>query len=190
MEILGLNQFSLPEMLHPLVYIGLLLLLSYAGGKVASYLKVPRISGYIAIGMLISPSVLGLFHERLVKEELALITDIALAIIAFSIGGSLRMSKLTGVISLGVLSRHVFSPSHEPQIHPRFLISMITAKKAKDIMQKNTVVATEGEKLKQVLKRMIRTGVEDIPVLDKEKRIIADLTLADLLRFVVNSNEH
>jgi len=37
---------------------------------------------------------------------------------------------------------------------------------------------------------MIRTGVEDIPVLDKEKRIIADLTLADLLRFAVNSNEH
>jgi len=98
--------------------------------------------------------------------------------------------KLSGVISLKVLSRHVFSPSHEPQIHPRFIISMITAKKAKDIMQKNTVVASEEEKLKQVLKRMIRTGVEDIPVLNKDKRIIADLTLADLLRFVVNSNEH
>jgi len=94
MEIPGLNQFNLPEIQHPLVYIGLLLLLSYAGGKVASYLKAPRISGYIVIGMLISPSVLGLFHERMVKEELALITDIALAIIAFSIGGSLRMSKL------------------------------------------------------------------------------------------------
>jgi len=94
MEIFGLNQFSLPEIQHPLVYIGLLLLLSYAGGKVASYLKAPRISGYIVIGMLISPSVLGLFHERVVKEDLALITDIALAIIAFSIGGSLRMSKL------------------------------------------------------------------------------------------------
>ena len=95
--------------------------------------------------------------------------------------------KLTGVISLRILSRHVFSSSHEPQIHPRFLISMITAKKAKDIMQKNTIVATEEEKVKQVLKRMIRTGVEDIPVLNKEKRIIADLTLADLLRFVVSA---
>jgi len=98
--------------------------------------------------------------------------------------------KLSGVISLGVLSRHVFSSSHEPQIHPRFLISMITADKAKDIMQKNTVVATEKEEVKQVLKRMIRTGVKEIPVLDKDKRIIADLTLTDLLRFVVNSDEH
>ena len=46
------------------------------------------------------------------------------------------------------------------------------------------------QKVKQVLKRMIRTGVKEIPVLNKDKRIIADLTLADLLRFVVNSNEH
>lgn len=94
MDILGLNQFSLPAIQHPLVYIGLLLLLSYTGGKIANYLKAPRISGYIVIGMLISPSVLGVFHERLIKEDLTLITDIALAIIAFSIGGSLRMSKL------------------------------------------------------------------------------------------------
>ena len=90
--------------------------------------------------------------------------------------------KLTGVISLGVLSRHVFSPSYEPQIHPRFLISMITADKAKDIMQKNTVVATEEEEVKQVLKRMVRTGVKEIPVLNKDKRIIADLTLADFFK--------
>jgi len=100
-----------------------------------------------------------------------------------------KNKKLNGVISLKILSRHVFSSSHEPQIHPGFLISMITAKKARDIMQKNTIVATEEEKIKTVLKRMIRTGVEDIPVLDKEKRIIADLTLADLLRFVVNSED-
>ena len=42
--------------------------------------------------------------------------------------------KLTGTISLGLLARHVFSTSHEPQIHPRFLINMITAETAKDIM--------------------------------------------------------
>ncbi len=88
------NLFNLLETLHPLVYIGLLLLLSYAGGKVANYLKAPRVSGYLVMGMLASPSILGIFHERLVKEELTLITDIALAIIAFSIGGSLRISKL------------------------------------------------------------------------------------------------
>lgn len=79
---------------HPLVFLGLLLLLSHFGGKVANYLKAPRVTGYLVVGVLLSPSVLGLFHERLVKEDLTLITDIALAIIAFSIGGALRLAKL------------------------------------------------------------------------------------------------
>lgn len=78
----------------PLIYIGLLLILSYAGGKFANLLKAPRVSGYLVMGMIVSPSVLGLFHERLVKEDLSLITDIALAIIAFTIGGSLRIAQL------------------------------------------------------------------------------------------------
>ncbi len=94
MEVIYLNLFNLVEKPNLLVYIGLLLLLSYAGGKLANFLKAPRVSGYLVIGMILSPSVLGLFHERLVKEELTLITDIALAIIAFSIGGGLGLEKL------------------------------------------------------------------------------------------------
>jgi len=94
MESIYLNLFNLMETPHLLIYIGLLLLFSYAGGKIANYLKAPRITGYLVIGMLMSPSLLGLFHERLVKEDLTLITDIALAIIAFSIGGSLRITQL------------------------------------------------------------------------------------------------
>ena len=94
--------------------------------------------------------------------------------------------KLTGTISLGLLARHVFSASHEPQIHPRFLIHMITAETAKDIMQKNPVVTTEEEKVEVVLRRMIRTNAKEIPVLDKEKRVVADLTMVDLLKFLLN----
>jgi len=94
MEVIYFNLFNLVEKPHLLVYLGLLLLLSYAGGKLANFLKAPRVSGYLVIGMILSPSVLGLFHGRLVKEELTLITDIALAIIAFSIGGGLGLAKL------------------------------------------------------------------------------------------------
>ena len=93
--------------------------------------------------------------------------------------------KLAGLISLGILARHVFSPSHEPQIHPRFLINMITAETAKDIMKRKTVVATENEQVGMVLKRMIRTNVHEMPVVDDEKRVVADITLIDLLRFLV-----
>jgi len=98
--------------------------------------------------------------------------------------------RLTGTISLGLLARHVFSPSHEPQIHPRFLIDMITAETAKDIMQKNTVVATEEEEVGSVLRRMLGANVKEIPVLDREKRVFADITIVDLLRFLFNATEH
>jgi len=94
--------------------------------------------------------------------------------------------KLTGTISLGLLARHVFSTIHEPQIHPRFLINMITAETAKDIMQKNLVVTTEEEKVEVVLRRMIRTNAKEIPVLDKEERVVADLTMVDFLKFILN----
>ena len=94
MEIIYFRFLNLIENPHPLVYMGLLLLLSYVGGKLANLLKAPRVSGYLVTGMILSPSVLGLFQEKLVEEELALITDIALAIIAFSIGGGLGLAKM------------------------------------------------------------------------------------------------
>jgi CBS domain-containing protein len=98
--------------------------------------------------------------------------------------------KLSGTISLELLVRHVFSASYEPQIHPRFLMSLITAETAKDIMLKNPVVTTEDEEVVIALKRMIETNVKEIPVLDREKRVVADLTIVDLLRFISNSTEH
>jgi Kef-type K+ transport system membrane component KefB len=79
---------------HPLVHIGLLLLCGYAGGRIANYLNLPRVTGYLVMGMILSPSVLGVFNEELVREDLSLITDIALAIIAFSVGGTLELSKV------------------------------------------------------------------------------------------------
>ncbi len=94
MELTHSSLLDFLQELHPLVFVGLLLLASYAGGRIANSLKIPRVTGYLVAGMLLSPSVSGFFHERLVKEELTLITHIALAIIAFSIGGSLGLDKI------------------------------------------------------------------------------------------------
>jgi CBS domain-containing protein len=98
--------------------------------------------------------------------------------------------RLTGTISWGLLARHVFSSSHDPQIHPRFIMSMITAETAKDIMQKNPVFTTENELVETLLKKIIQRKVQEIPVLDKEKRVIANLTIVDLLRFLFKSRKH
>ena len=37
--------------------------------------------------------------------------------------------------------------------------------------------------------RMIKTNVKEIPVLDVEKRVIADLTMVDLLEFLIDTGE-
>ncbi|MDW7773612.1 MAG: cation:proton antiporter [Desulfobulbaceae bacterium] len=79
---------------HALVYVGLLLLLSYLGGEIASYCKAPRVTGYLVMGMLVGHSVIGLFPRKMVQQDLVLVTHIALSIIAFSIGGSLNLGKM------------------------------------------------------------------------------------------------
>ena len=79
---------------HPLFYLGLLILCGYAGGRAAHALNLPRISGYIFAGMLLSPSTTGILGAGVLENDLSLITDIALGIIAFSIGGTLEFDKL------------------------------------------------------------------------------------------------
>lgn len=84
----------LPESTHILVYVGLLLLVSQVAGRLAGALRVPRVVGYLIAGIFVGPSLLGLLDQELVEQRLGLITDIALAVIAFSIGGALRVDEI------------------------------------------------------------------------------------------------
>lgn len=92
--------------------------------------------------------------------------------------------QLLGTIALGPLVRHVFRQSHEPKIHPRHIMSIITTEMAKDIMEKHPIFAGEDEDVEHVLKRMIGKNVTEIAVLDEEKRVVADVTMVDLLKFL------
>jgi Kef-type K+ transport system membrane component KefB len=92
---------QLPEEVHLLVYVGLLLLLSQLGGKVARWIHAPRVTGYLIAGIVFGPSLLGLWNKGLIENELAVMVDVALGVIAFSVGSSLHWSKvrrLGGVI--------------------------------------------------------------------------------------------
>jgi len=63
-------------------------------------------------------------------------------------------------------------------------MSMITTETAKDIMQKNPIFAREDEDVEVVIKKMIGKNVKEIAVLDEEKRVVADVTMIDLLKFL------
>jgi len=97
-----------PDQVHVLVYAGLLLLASQICGRFANLLNAPRVTGYLVVGILLGPSVFGLLSHDLVVHDMALVTDIALAIIAFSIGGSLAvptMKRLGGSIFAVAISQ-------------------------------------------------------------------------------------
>lgn len=72
---------------------GMLLVIGYLMGKVASRLHLPVISGYILAGLLVSPSLTGIFSETH-QESFQFITEIALGLVALTIGAEFTFGKL------------------------------------------------------------------------------------------------
>lgn len=79
---------------NPLLAVGLLLFVGYWGGRFANWVKLPRVSGYLLTGILLSPSLTGVFSERLINQDLHIVTEIALGLIAYTIGGSLVIESI------------------------------------------------------------------------------------------------
>lgn len=78
---------------HIVFNIGLLLIVGYAFGKIAEKLKLPSITGYIVSGLLLGESVLNLVGQEM-AHSLNSITEVALSIIALTIGSEFRIEKL------------------------------------------------------------------------------------------------
>ena len=90
--------------------------------------------------------------------------------------------RFRGVLSLGNMIRHVFFHYHDPSINSRSLVSMSVSETAGDFMQREAMFAIHSEDVEDVLQRMIDHNVKEIPILNDEKRVVADLTIVDLLK--------
>jgi len=73
--------------------IGIIIVIGFLGGLVTEKIKFPRITGYIIIGLLLSPSLLNVISAETI-ENLDILTNIALGVIAFLIGGSLHLETI------------------------------------------------------------------------------------------------
>lgn len=82
---------------HILVYAGLIFLISQIFGRAATALKLPRLIGYLVAGVLLGPSFIGVFSIDQLQGKLHLVSEVALALIAYSIGSSLSFEKLKGL---------------------------------------------------------------------------------------------
>lgn len=74
-------------------FLGFILLAGFGAGKLINYLKLPAVTGYLLIGLLVGPSLLGLVSAE-TMELLAPINTIALSIIAFLIGDEFSFKQL------------------------------------------------------------------------------------------------
>lgn len=82
-----------PEMAGGTMLLGFLLLAGFVSGELARGLRLPRITGYLTIGILFGPYVLALVPREVVVD-FKLINDIALSAIALQAGGELRIAGI------------------------------------------------------------------------------------------------
>lgn len=76
-----------------LLAVGVMITVGLLGGVLSNRVKFPRVTGYIVVGILLSPSVFNLV-SRATIDSLDIVTHIALGIIAYLIGASLRLESL------------------------------------------------------------------------------------------------
>lgn len=73
--------------------LAVILLFSFLLTRITKKLHLPNVTAYILTGILIGPHMLNIIPEFLIKD-MGFVTDIALAFIAFGVGGFLRFSNL------------------------------------------------------------------------------------------------
>ncbi|NQT58592.1 MAG: cation:proton antiporter [Bacteroidetes bacterium] len=73
--------------------VGILLIFGYVIGRLVVKIKLPEITGYIIAGLLLGDTVTGIVHHEM-GESLKFVTDLALGLIALTIGGEFYSAKL------------------------------------------------------------------------------------------------
>jgi len=73
--------------------IGVIIIAGFLGGLLAHKLKFPMVTGYIVVGILLSPTLLNVIPQT-TFDRLESFTSIALGIIAYSIGSDLRFESI------------------------------------------------------------------------------------------------
>ncbi|OHE51965.1 MAG: sodium:proton exchanger [Tenericutes bacterium RIFOXYD2_FULL_35_11] len=73
-----------------LLYLAVLLGTGLLFGKVAKYLKLPNVTGYLVGGLILGPSILNIIPEGTI-HDFSIISSVALGFIAFSIGTEMKL---------------------------------------------------------------------------------------------------
>lgn len=78
--------------MNSILTIGLFIIIGIFGGFAARKIKVPTISGYIIIGIILSLS--SIIPKEIIYDKLDIITDVSLGVIGYLVGGGLYLKRL------------------------------------------------------------------------------------------------
>ena len=90
---LRLFEFRVLFAEHVLFSVGLMLVSGYYLGRGCALVRLPEITGYIFAGILLGDSVLGLVPSPM-SASMAVVTEVALGLIALTIGSEFALSRL------------------------------------------------------------------------------------------------
>lgn len=76
-----------------LFMIALVVIFGVLGGWFVEKIRFPKVTGYIVVGLIVGPSILGVFSEHMV-ESLTIVRQVAIGFIGYTIGLELRISEL------------------------------------------------------------------------------------------------
>jgi len=95
MTFLGRMNFEDPSQLmaESMIALGFILIIAYLTGKILSRWQLPLITGYILAGICAGPYLINLLSHSVV-QNLQLIDNIALSLIALTAGGEFRYKKI------------------------------------------------------------------------------------------------
>ena len=91
-----IDSLVISSILKMLVYLGAFGIVAVAAGRMAGAfqkVRLPLISGFLIIGLISGPEVLGLIEQETL-DGLGFINDVALAFIAFAVGSELYLNEL------------------------------------------------------------------------------------------------
>lgn len=93
---MGVDSEAISSVVKMLLYLGAFGIVAVAAGQMAGAfrkVRLPLISGFLVIGLISGPEVLGLIDQETLNG-LSFINDVALAFIAFAVGSELYLNEL------------------------------------------------------------------------------------------------
>ncbi len=94
-------------------------------------------------------------------------------------------NRLKGIISLGMLMKVLFRKYRARAISAiatSSILRVYTSEKAGELASRSVHYTYPEESLDEVLRKMLTHNLKEIPVIDKNKRIIGELWIIDLLK--------